>query len=230
MKWLAALLLPLASTSALAAPSEVHAEYKVFRNGILIGRVVESYARTGNTYAIQSKTTSDGALKIFIEDTLVLTSEGRFGAGGLQPEVFEQRRAGNRGRDIRATFDWKGGVMRSEFKGETREHALPAGAQDRLSVMYQFMNLVPRGDTIDMHMSNGRKVERYTYRKTEEAALKTPAGDFDTMHYERVTTDPGQSKAQVWLAKDRFNFPVRVIFEDAKGVRLDQTIVELRTN
>jgi len=228
--WLALILLLLpASLPGFGAPTEVTAEYKVFRNGILIGRVLESYVRKGDAYTIQSTTRSDGALKIFLDDTLTLTSEGRFGPRGLQPQFFELKRAGNNTRDVRATFDWNRGVMHSEFRGETKEVAVPSGTQDRLSIMYQFMNLTLRGDTIDLHMSNGRKVERYTYRKTEEVELKTAAGDFEALHFERVGREEGQSKAQVWLAKDRFNLPLRVVYDDANGGRLDQTIVDLQT-
>jgi (2Fe-2S) ferredoxin len=228
MKWITALLLALAAASVLASPTEINAEYKVTNNGLVVGRVIETYVRTGNAYAISSRTTSEGLLKVFLDETVTLTSEGSVGTAGLRPDTFEQRQARRRGRDVRATFDWKGGVMHSESNGESKEHELPAGTQDRISVMYQFMNIAPRGDTIDMHMSNGRKVERYTYRKTEEVALSTPAGDFDTLHYERVTTEPGQGHAQVWLAKDRFNFPVRIVFDDPKGLRLDQTLVSLQ--
>ncbi|HET9472108.1 MAG TPA: DUF3108 domain-containing protein, partial [Usitatibacter sp.] len=83
--------------------------------------------------------------------------------------------------------------------------------------------------TVEMHMSNGRKVELYTYRFVDEQALETPAGRFDTLHYERVTASPKESKAQVWLAKDRFNFPVRVVFDDPKGLRVEQVLVGLET-
>ena len=62
-------------------------------------------------------------------------------------------------------------------------------------------------------MSNGRKVERYTYRLVGEVRLATPAGEFETMHFERVVESARESKAEVWLAKDRFNFPVRVVFD-----------------
>ena len=228
MKLLAGLLLLLAATAPRAAPTEVNAEYKVFINGLLGARVQESYVRKGDAYTIESKSTADGAVKMFRDETLVYISEGRFGAGGLEPRVFERRQASDRSRDVRATFDWKNGVMHSSYKGESSEVGLPPGTQDRLSMMYQFMNHVPRGNTVEVNMSNGRKIERYTYRLTEEVRLKTPAGDFDTLHYERVVTEPGQSKAQLWLAKDKFNLPVRVLFEDAKGIRLDQTIVELQ--
>jgi hypothetical protein len=43
-----------------------------------------------------------------------------------------------------------------------------------------------------------------------------------------VTTNPRESKAEVWLAKSRYNFPVRVVFDDPKGLRLEQTLVALQ--
>jgi hypothetical protein len=52
--------------------------------------------------------------------------------------------------------------------------------------------------------------------------VKTPAGEFDTYHYERVTTDPKEAKAEVWLAKDQHNLPVRVVFDDPRGLKLEQ--------
>lgn len=228
MKVVVALLATLLALAAQAAPSRVVAEYAVSKAGITIGRVIETYERTGDRYTIQSVTKSEGVLKVFVDDSLVVHSEGRFGAGGLQPLLFEQKRLRDNRRDLRATFDWAKGVMHSEYKGEAREVALPRGTQDRLSVMYQFMNLDARRDTVEMHMSNGRRVELYTYRKTGEVRIATPAGEFDTMHFERVIDGEGQSRAQVWLAKDRFNIPVRIVFDDASG-RLDQTIVALST-
>jgi len=77
-------------------------------------------------------------------------------------------------------------------------------------------------------MSNGRKVEHYTYRLVEEVRIVTPMGEFDTLHVERVTYAPTDSKAEVWLAKDHHNFPVRIVFDDPKGLRLEQTIVALQ--
>lgn len=227
MKRITAFLLLFASCAALAAPTRIDAEYQLTKAGLVIGRVVESYERNADAYAIRSTTSSEGALKIFLDDSIVLSSEGRVGPNGLEPAVFEQKRAGNASRDIHATFDWKGGVMRSLYRGESKDVELPPGTQDRVSVMYQFMNVSPKGDTFEVPMSNGRKVERYTYRRTGEATLKTPAGEFETVHYERVVRE-GESKAEVWLAKDRFNFPVRVVFDDPKGLRLEQSLVALK--
>ena len=147
---------------------------------------------------------------------------------GLQPLEFGQRRTRDSSRDIHATFDWDKGIMHTQFRGERSQVALPRDTQDRISLMYQFMNIPKFGDTVVMPMSNGRKVEMYTYRLVDQVKLATPAGEFDTMHYERVLSNPKESKAQVWLAKDRFNFPVRVVFDDPKGLKLEQVLENIQ--
>jgi hypothetical protein len=226
---LAALLTLLATTAATAAvPNEITAEYQLTTGGLAIGRVNESFVRKGDSYSIQSVTRSEGALKVFLDDQVTLQSSGRIVAAGLQPLAFVQHRAKDARGDIEATFDWERGVMRSLFKGERSEVALPSDTQDRLSMMYQFMNWPLQEGLRAFPMSNGRKVELYSYRLVKEVRIATPAGEFDTLHFERVTTGAQDSRAEVWLAKDRFNFPVRVVFDDPKGLRLEQTLVALQ--
>lgn len=227
MRMLLALLLAHAAP-AFALPNEITAEYKLTSHGVPIGRVTETYVRKGDTYAINSVTRSEGALKVFLDDELTLESAGKVGAEGLKPLRFGQRRARDGRRDIEATFDWDRGVMVSRFRSETSDVPLPPQTQDRLSFMYQFMYLESGAGPMAVTMSNGRKVEKYSYRLVDEVRLATPAGDFETRHYARVTSGK-ESNAEVWLAKDRFNFPVRVIFDDPRGLRLEQTLVALQS-
>jgi hypothetical protein len=214
-----------------ATPSEINAHYQL-THALLgtIGRVDESFARHGDEYSIKSVTRSEGALKVVFDEQLVLESSGRVNTGGLQPLRFSQKQLNAGKNDVSATFDWERGIMLSTRKGETKEVTLPPGTQDRLSVMYQFMNMPAGQDSVTMNMSNGRKVDSYTYRLMGEERVQTPAGAFDTLHYQRVTADPKESHADVWLAKDRFNFPVRVVFDDSKGIKLEQTLVGLETH
>lgn len=229
MNAFASLLFTLAATTASALPNEITAAYQLTNNGLVIGRVNETFVRTGDKYTIQSVTRSDGVLKMIYDDQITLQSSGRVIATGLQPLEFGQKRARDASKDIRALFDWDKGVMRSIADGNTSDVPLPKDTQDRISVMYQFMNLTRRGDTVVMPMSNGRRVEYYTYRFVGEAKIATPAGEFDTLQYERVVSEPDENRASVWLAKDRFNFPVRVVFDDPKGLRLVQTLTDLQT-
>lgn len=228
MKAFLATLLLAAYAPAFAMPVEITAEYELTTGGMTIGRVKETFVRKGDTYSIRSVTRSEGVLKLLYDDQIMLSSTGRVVPAGLQPLAFAQHRARDGARDIETTFDWEHGISRTVIEGEQSEVPLPRETQDRLSVMYQFMNLAPRGGIVVVPMSNGRKVETYTYRFVDEARLATPAGEFETLHYQRVTSSPKENRAEVWLAKDRFNFPVRVVFDDPKGLRLQQTLVALQ--
>ncbi|HZZ91743.1 MAG TPA: DUF3108 domain-containing protein [Usitatibacter sp.] len=219
------------ASAAAATPMEITARYDLSHPLFgTIARVDESFQRRGDEYSIRSVTTSEGALKIVFDEQLVLESSGRVNDEGLQPLRFSQRRAKSNKSDVSATFDWARGLMHSARNGEVKEVPLPPRTQDRISVMYQFMNMPAGTDRVSMNMSNGRKVDLYTYRLVDEEKVRTPAGAFDTLHYQRVTTDPKESHADVWLAKDRFNFPVRVVFDDPKGLRLEQTLVGLESH
>ena len=225
---IALLAFVLASGAAHAMPSEIKAEYQLTNNGITIGRVHETFVRKGDTYAISSVSRSEGVLKVLYDEQITLQSAGKVNPAGLQPLTFEEKRTKESKRDVSATFDWSRGVMQSRFKGETSMHTLPPETQDRISMMYQFMHLKPRAGNLVMSMSNGRKVEAYTYRIVDDVRLSTPMGEMDTVHIERVTTLPRESKVEVWLAKQHHNFPVRVVFDDPKGLRLEQNIVALQ--
>lgn len=231
MKPLAALLLAAAATGAFAAvPTRITAEYELTNKGLTIGRVHESYVREGDRYQIQSVTRSEGALKLFFDEQITLQSVGRVVAAGLRPHTFEERRTREPKRDVSATFDWERGVMHSRFRGEVTEHALPPATQDRISMMYQFMHGVGRAGDMTMAMSNGRKVERYTYRLVDEPRIGTPAGEFDTLHFARVTSEPNDRHVEVWLAKAHHNFPVRVLFDDPRGFRVEQRLVAMKSD
>jgi hypothetical protein len=229
MKLAFAALIAFASMNAAAQPTEVTAEYIVTNSGLTIGRVNETFVRKGDTYTIQSVTRSDGVLKPFLDDQITVESSGRVSASGLQPLEYGERRLKDSKRDLKATFDWDKGVMRTLFRGERSEAALPNATQDRISVMYQFMSIRDYADTLSIPMAERSKVELFNYRLVEEVKLATPAGEFDTRHYQRVTTDAKATRADVWLAKDRFNFPVRLVLDDPKGFRLEQTLVDLQT-
>jgi (2Fe-2S) ferredoxin len=226
-RFLAALSMALAA-AAQAMPAEISAEYRLTNYGLTIGHVNETFQRTGERYSIKSVTRSDGVLKAFLDDSVTLESRGVVDRDGLRPLEFEQRRAGNASRDVRAVFDWEKGVLRSTYRGETSDVPLPKATQDRISILYQFMNLDRAAKLVAMHMSNGRKVEVYTYRFVEEVRLQTPAGEFETFHYERVLDTGKEARTDVWLAKERFNLPVRVLFDDPRGLKIEQTILDLK--
>ena len=229
MRRLALLLLAAAPVLASAIPNRITAEYELINNGLTVGRVNESFVRSGDSYEIQSVSRSEGALRLFFDEQITLRSSGKVVAGGLRPMQFDERRTRESKRDVSATFDWERGVMHSRYRGEVTQHALLPATQDRISMMYQFMHVKPREGNMALAMSNGRKVERYTYRRVDEVRIGTPAGEYDTIHFQRVTSEPNDRHVEVWLAKEHHYFPVRVVFDDPRGFRVEQRLVALRT-
>ena len=224
---LALLCTLLAALPALAAPGVVEAEYKIFKNGILIAYVTEKFERKGDKYRIDSSSVASGGLKMFVEDKVVMAAEGQFGASGLQPLVYEDLRS-IANNSFRINFDWPKMVLTTKRAGKEETEALTRGALDRLSFLYQFM-WVTHFDGYKVDMASGGKLDSFTFRKAGEPVLKTLAGTFETVHLERIRANNRQDKAQIWLAKEKSNLPVRIWFERPDGTILDQTIVELKT-
>jgi hypothetical protein len=229
VKLLAPLVLYASLAAVAAPPAEVNAQYAITTSGMTIGHVSESFVRKGDSYTIQSVTRSEGMLKMFVDDEFTAQSTGRIDNHGLQPLSYTEHRARDSKRDLKSEFDWDKGVMRTTLSGQSSEVALPGQTQDRISIMYQFMNQAKFGDAFVVPMADRRKIETYTYRLVEQVKIATPLGEFDTLHYERVLNDPKDTRADVWLARDRFNFPVRVVFDDPKRFRLEQNVVTLET-
>jgi hypothetical protein len=215
------------AAAGFASPTDIKATYEISKSGIVIARVSEHFKRDAESYAIVSESRPDGVLGLFFHDTLKITSEGRVTADGLQPLKYEFSRASDESKTILASFNWDTKLLKSEHDGKTQDIPLEPGTQDRLSIMYQFMLSLPRTSEVRAWMTNGKKVEQYVYVKQGDVALKTPAGEFETVHYQR-DVKPGEDKAQLWLARDKFFLPVRILFEDRNGT-LDQTLVTLST-
>lgn len=216
------------ATAGAAPGTRITANYKIYKSGILIGTVEERFIRDGDGYRIVSETQTAGALAIFLRDRVTLASEGRVSAAGLVPATYEMKRQNNAAKDVRAEFDWGRGQIVSHHDGKTESFDLPRGTLDRISAMYQFVVTPPRADEVSVWMSQGKKAERYLYRKQDEPTLKIDGASYPTLHYARDTR-AGESKAELWLGKNQHYLPVRIVFEDSRGTSLEQTLVAMST-
>ena len=213
-----------AETTPAELPTLVKASYKIYKGSLLIGQNDEVFERKGMRYTITSDAHAEGPLAIFFKERILYKSEGLIGPQGLQPAAFEQVRA-DASRSTYAKFDWDKKDIVSLRNGNTETFDLPDGTQDRLSSMYQFMLAVPRTSQLTVWMSQGKRSEKYVYQKQGEPTIKTPIGDFATVFYSRDAKE-GESKSQLWLAKNKFHLPVRIIFEDKNGA-FEQVLASL---
>jgi hypothetical protein len=127
------------ATPAIAqkVPQEIALSYNVTRGGVSIAVIQERFEAREGAFHITSESNAVGLFTLFQPRPARFSSSGRLTERGLQPERFEAGRGAADPRRIAADFDWR--QSRLTVKHDAREDALPlpAGTQDRLSVMIE---------------------------------------------------------------------------------------------
>lgn len=210
-----------------AAPARIKASYAVFKDSIKGAIMEETFTRTQDRYRIESTSKAIGLLAAFKPETIHVTSEGVLTAKGLQPKTYIHERKLDTKRNSRADFDWASNNITLTDRAGTRTQPLPAGTQDRLSAMYQFMFApLQKAATYDFHMTNGSKVDIYNYLVTPGQSVTVPLGTFKAL-YISSPAKPGESRTELWLSAEHANFPLKMVVTDKDGDQLIQEITEL---
>ncbi len=221
----AALALPCAAAESLA-PQAVSASYDVYRNGLHIAVITETFEAKGDSYRIISDTQAVGLLALFQRQAVRVSSVGKLTAAGLQPLHFEGKRSESDPRRVRGEFDWQAGQLTIEHGGQTEKLPLPRGTQDRLSLMYQLMFLVPgKQQPMEIAMTNGRKLGHYQYTVQPGVEIDTALGRLTTLHVVRQHK-PDENGTEVWLSPQHRFLPVKVLL-DEDGTRYEQLITRI---
>jgi len=93
--------------------------------------------------------------------------------------------------------------------------------------MYQFLFLSPeKVQLLEFPMTNGKKIEHYRYELAGHEQIDTPIGKLDTLHLVKKR-ERDENGIEVWLAGDRHLFPVKVLFLENDGSRIEQVITRL---
>lgn len=152
--------------------------YDLLQNGSAIATVKETFTQTGKQYTIQSVTKGRGMYALMGERSM--KSQGSVNAQGLKPDYFESLQSRKANKALRSTFNWQTNSLDLEIKGEHESVPLQAGAQDLLSVMYQFAWRKPKVGTMPIWVMNGKKLSQQQFTVSDEkAAMTTEAGRFD---------------------------------------------------
>lgn len=209
---------------ALAAPPrKVEIAYDLLANGVPAGAATTRMEWGDGRYSIVEQVRGRGA---FVrKGEAERRSRGSVTREGLRPLEFEDRRTG---RDTaRARFDWAAKTVTLQHKGEPRTEALPAGAQDQLSLLFNFAFRNPGAQPLSVHVSDGRRLSAYVYRAAGRERVKTPAGEFEALKLVKQKSSPDDNGVEVWLAVERHFLPVRSVLTDRHGVRLEQAATRM---
>ena len=110
---------------------------------------------------------------------------------------------------------------------ETKVVDLPNDTQDILSFMFQFMYVAPL-EIMQMHIVTGKNLRDYQYVFEGEETIKTTLGDIKTLHIGR-TGDDGESKAELWLAVEYQNLPIKIRKTEKNGKVYEFVVNEIVT-
>ena len=150
-------------------------------------------------------------------------SRGRITDEGLAPDYFADR-----GRGEQAThFDRVHG--RLVFSNNRPEAALPAGIQDRLSVVLQLAAMVAgqparftAGHQFEIPTASTREAEAWLFRVEGEEDLQLPGGAVRALKLQRLPRREFDQKVELWLAPGQDYAPVRLRLTNPNGDTVDQ--------
>lgn len=227
MKRLFALFLVLAAGTAHAgAPGQITASYVLTKQGQQIGTVSETFKQEDGRYTLESVTAATGIYALFAKGKIRLISTGEVTEQGLRPLHFEHQRGSDPAKTIRAEFNWEKMSLVHSFDGNTETDKLQPGSQDRISLLYQFLFANSGKNLVKLYMTTGKKLNLYQYKRVGEEKITTPAGQFQAAHYVKQH-GADEDGTEIWLARKRGNFPVRIVIEEREGGRIEQNLTAL---
>ena len=212
------------AAASAAAPTYIHAQYNVLKDNMKVATINETYTRAKDSYVVESTWKAVGLLAMFKAETIYVTSTGNITAQGLQPITYIHKRKLDSKRNARSEFDWRAQRITLTDRAGTRTLPLPAGTQDRLSAMYQFLFAkINESTNLEFSMTNGSKVDIYSYQITPKESVTVPLGKFKAI-YLASPKRRNENRTEIWLATEHFNFPYKVILTESEGGSLTQVL------
>lgn len=225
----AGLLLSLLAAGAVQAlpPQKLEVHYELSRNGTAMVEVGEVLTHDGKTYRIESEARGKGLFALSNRGAVKRDSRGTIEAGALRPAEFRDQR-GDRKPEV-ARFDWAKREVVEERDGKSEARPIKGAMQDRLSFLWSFAFVPPKGKEVVMDVADGRGVDRFRYLISSPEKIKTPAGELDAIRLTKQR-EPGDDRGtEVWLSVAHGYVPVRVLVVEKDGTRLDQVATRLLT-
>ena len=207
----------------------VESEYDILRgaDGYKIGQSKVRYeARGDGTYLLESRSEAKGFASWFISGSLLQRSEGLVTEYGLQPHSFIYQ-YGSGSKTRQAVLDWERRRITLETDKGSKSSRLPAGTQDLMSFMYQFMYVPPLREMM-LNITNGKRLKAYSYSFVGEVDLSTKMGVMRAIHIENINDD-GDEKTELWLALEYNFLPVKIRKTEEDGSVIEQVITHINT-
>jgi hypothetical protein len=196
-----------------------------------VGSVVQSWEAGADSYLLASAAESTGLVELLWPQRLRYVSRGRITQHGMQPESFTASRT-RRGRNevAEARFDWAAGSLSYGNAQNQRSAPLPAGAQDLVSFIFQFVLAPPAPGRYRVPITTGSRFDVHEIEVSAQERIETPLGTLRALPVRQLPR-PGEATIEIWLAADYRYLPVRIRHYDRRGnFTGEQMVNEIRVS
>ena len=179
-------------------------------------------------YILQVSIGTTGLVSLFKTFDMDQTSQGSITDQGLHPDSFSETRVTSKGKQaLTAKFDW---ANRQLAFSAGNQVALPDKSQDMLSFLYQFSQMPLDQASLPLHVSNGRKLERYEFEVGAVEQIPTRIGKILAVPLRKIRAS-GEEGLEIWLGMEYRLLPVKIVTIDRNGEISGQMILsEIRVS
>lgn len=225
-----------AETAAVAAavrtlPRRGRIAYNVLygNDRFSVARVVQSWEVDADAYKLASEAETSGIVDVFRPQRIRYMSQGRIVRQGLRPDTFLVSRTRRGQNDAsQARFDWNAAQVTYGHAADQKQAPLPPGAQDLISIMYQFSLAPPAPGRHRLPIATGSRFEYYDIEVADEESIETPIGALKALPVRQIAR-PGAESIEFWLATEYRYLPVKVRHYDRQGnFSGEQVVSEIR--
>lgn len=190
-----------------------------------VGRTVQTWEAMDNTYKLESLSQTVGLARLTRFGPRTYHSSGIVTERGLLPHSFTSKVVvSGKSDDSAAQFDWNKSTLQFGRTADQKNAALPAGAQDLLSFMYQLSLAPPPRGRLQIPVTSGIYFENYDLEVFEEETIETPLGNVRALPVKQVRR-AGSESIEVWLGADYHFLPLRIRFIGRDGTPGGEQVV-----
>ena len=195
--------------AALPLQGEIDYQVSLGSLDVSVARGTLRWKITGQRYHLDLEARTVGIARLLKSNPVTQISEGRIGPQGLIPDQYRVLGRISETDEAIAQFDWTAQTL--TLQPSNTVFPMPEGTQDLLSFFFQFSIVPPETESATRSITNGRKLDRYSYELTEKIRLKLPLGEIDALHVSRLT-GLNEDSFDIWLGEKYHLLPVQIRF------------------
>ncbi len=210
---------------AVQPPNRVQINFSVKAGTMYLGEGRDVLEHDGKRYSVVSESRTVGIAAFFYKMNIRRESRGTITSSGLRSQHFKEARSRKPPRA--ADFDWDAHLIKLTDGASVETLPLPENTFDQTTFTYAFAFQPPGSEIEPVHLTDGRKLSEYKYQILGKVKLKTPLGELDTLHFQKVREGDDKRGFEVWLSAQHFYLPVQIRFIEKDGTVLDSTITAI---